>query len=232
MDYKVDIQSWRRWWTAGRCLLCHGRAEVFGALCAACDAGLPRMTQGCPRCAAPVAGDGSIACGECQRFEPAYERVRTPFRYEPPVDGLVQQLKYHGRLEHSRLLGEYLAQHVRERDEPPDLLLPVPLHRSRLRERGYNQALEIARVVAARLRLPLEWKNVARVRATVPQTGLAREQRRKNMRGAFQVGGGFEGCSVAVIDDVMTSGYTVQALAEGLRRAGARRVQVWVVARA
>ena len=149
------------------------------------------------------------------------------------MDRLIQNLKYHDRLELSRVLGGYLAGHLQcLNDAPPDVIVPVPLHASRLRERGYNQSLEIARFVAQALALPVNWKDAQRTRPTMPQTELSREQRRKNVRGAFMTGDAFTGRRVAIVDDVMTSGHTANALAESLLRSGAMEVRVWVVARA
>jgi ComF family protein len=174
-----------------------------------------------------------VACGACQTHPPAYVSAHAAFRYASPVDKLIQDLKYHDRLELSRLLGGYLANHLQARIDPlPDMVVPVPLHSSRLRERGYNQSLEIARIVARSLDLPINWKDAQRIRPTMPQTELPREQRRKNVRGAFMTGGVFAGQRVAIVDDVMTSGHTANALAESLLRSGAREVRVWVVARA
>jgi ComF family protein len=174
-----------------------------------------------------------VACGECQTHPPAYVCTCAAFRYASPVDKLIQHLKYHDRLELSRLLGGYLANHLQALNNPlPDVVVPVPLHSSRLRERGYNQSLEIARFVAQTLELPVNWKDAQRIRPTVPQTELPREQRRKNVHDAFMTGGAFAGQRVAIVDDVMTSGHTANALAESLLRSGAMEVRVWVVARA
>jgi ComF family protein len=174
-----------------------------------------------------------VACGACQTHPPAYVCRRAVFRYDSPVDKLIQHLKYHDRLELSRLLGGYLANHLQALTDPlPDMVVPVQLHSSRLRERGYNQSLEIARFVAQFLELPNNWKDAQRIRPTMPQTELPREQRRKNVRGAFMTGGVFAGQRVAIVDDVMTSGHTANALAESLLRSGAVEVRVWVVARA
>lgn len=178
-------------------------------------------------------GAGDAFCGECQNHPPAYDGTQAVFRYASPVDRLIQDLKYNGRLELSRVLGEYLAEHLQAQDNPlPDVMIPVPLHISRLRERGYNQSLEIARFVARRLHVPLDWKGAQRVRPTAPQAELPRDQRRKNVRGAFTTSKAFLDRRVAIVDDVMTSGSTVNALAECLRHNGAKEIRVWVVARA
>jgi ComF family protein len=222
------------WLWTRNCLLCQARAPAGKDLCLACDQSLPRAQEACPRCGAPGAAVGTDAvCGECPRHPPAYDATRAVFRYATPVDRLIQHLKYHGRLELSRVLGGYLAQHLLALDDPlPDVLLPVPLHVSRLRHRGYNQSLEIARCVGRELRIPLDRQGARRIRATAPQMELPRDQRWKNMRGAFEVNGAFSDKRVAIVDDVMTSGHTVNALAECLRHNGAKEVRVWVVSRA
>lgn len=234
---KVDISIKRShgWLWPENCLLCHARAPAGEDLCAACDRSLPRAQGACSRCAAPgaVVGTEAAVCGECQKHPPAYAHARAVFRYDSPVDRLIQHLKYHGRLELSRVLGGYLATHLRTLgDPPPDVMVPVPLHVSRLRDRGYNQSLEIARFVARELQIPLDWQGAQRIRPTAPQTELPRDQRRKNVRGAFTASRAYMDQRVAIIDDVMTSGHTVNALAESLLRSGAREVRVWVVARA
>jgi ComF family protein len=233
-EVDIGLNRPQRWLWPRTCLLCQARAPAGRDLCVACDRSLPRVPAACPRCGSPGAGIGTDAvCGACQKDPPAFDATRAMFRYDAPVDRLVHQLKYHGRLELSRVLGGYLAEHIMELDDPlPDVVVPVPLHVSRLRERGYNQSLEIARFVAGRLRIPLDRQGVQRLRPTAPQAELPRDQRRKNVRGAFGVNGAFSGQRVAVVDDVMTSGHTVNALAQCLHDNGAKEVRVWVVARA
>lgn len=224
----------RDWLLPGNCLLCVARVHSGQDLCAACEQSLPRPTRACPCCAAASAPTPNRApCGECQQHPPAYAYARAVFTYAPPVDRLIQGLKYHGRLEHSRVLGNYLGACITALDDPrPDVIVPVPLHPSRLRVRGYNQSLELARHVARRFSIPLDYRHTRRVRATLPQMELPRDQRKKNVRGAFQADPVFTGQHVAVVDDVMTSGHTVNALSECLRAAGAETVVVWVLARA
>lgn len=231
----ISLQKIQQWIWPGNCLLCTAALPAGGDLCPACEQSLPRLTAACPRCAAPdaVVNAEESMCGECQKQAPAYLFARAAFRYAPPVDRLVQNLKYHGRLELSRVLGTCLAEHLQSLNESlPDVIVPVPLHSSRLRERGYNQSLEIARFVAKRLQRPLNAGDAWRVRPTAPQTELRRDQRRKNVRGAFKTGAAFTGRRVAIVDDVMTSGHTADAFAASLLRNGARDVRVWVVARA
>jgi len=173
-----------------------------------------------------------MVCGECQKDPPAFVSTHAAFRYAAPVDKLIQNLKYRQRLDLSRVLGSYLADYLEDNVETlPDVIVPVPLHPLRLRERGYNQSLEIARFVAARFQLPVSATEIKRIRATLPQTELSREQRRKNVRGAFTANISFGGLRVAIVDDVMTSGHTADALAQCLIKNGAAEIWVWVVAR-
>lgn len=222
-----------RWLWPRNCLLCTAPLRTSQDLCLACAESLPQPACACPCCAAK-SGDPGIPCGECQKRPPHYAFARAAFVYSSPIDRLIQHLKYHQRLELSRVLGGYLANAVTSsQDELPDVVVPVPLHPSRLRERGFNQSLEIARFVADTHRLPLDYQHARRIRPTAPQAELPRAQRRKNVHGAFEADeDAFAGKRVAIVDDVMTSGHTANALASTLLRSGAAEVRVWVVARA
>ncbi len=157
-----------------------------------------------------------------------------PWRYGFPLAGLVQELKYAGRLPAGRVLGTLLGRSVvaagLHRDV--DLIVPVPLHTARLVERGFNQSLEIARALARVTQRPLAPRGLQRTRATRAQVGLTLHERRANLRGAFAAAHGLEGLGLAVVDDVMTSGSTLREIAGALRRAGVGRIEVWCVARA
>ena len=232
--YTFEVDKWLR--RLGRllcpptCILC-GAAGQARDLCAGCERDLPRSHRVCPRCALPAAGAGE--CGRCQRHAPPFSRSLCAFDYAFPVDRMLQALKFRGALVNGRVLGELLANHVARRAPAlPAAIVPMPLHRRRLAERGFNQAYEIARPLARRFGLPLETGRVERVRATLEQTGLDARGRRANLRGAFVAAGGAWPAHVAVVDDVMTTGSTAVELARSLRRAGVRRVDVWCVARA
>jgi ComF family protein len=224
-----NVQSWLR---PRCCLVCQGRAADGRGFCAECAAALPVLGPACPQCAAPHdIGADNTCCGRCQTEPPAYNASTALFRYSFPIDRLIQGLKYHGQLHHARVLGELLAARLAARPTP-ECILPVPLHPARLRERGYNQSLELARILARRLGVKLDYRALQRTRPTVPQTGLALDERARNVRKAFTLAPGFNARRVAVVDDVMTSGHTVNAVAKCLRRAGVEEVEVWVVARA
>jgi ComF family protein len=219
------------WLWPGTCLLCRAAIDAGGNFCAGCRADLPWISTACPRCAMPSASS-AVACGACQRKKPASDQAYAALRYTAPVDRLIVGLKYNRRFDLAQALGDLLSTRLQRLHERPDIILPVPLHSARLRERGYNQALEIARVVAKRLDIPLHAHAARRTRATATQTALPLKQRAGNVRNAFTVSAELAGQHVAVVDDVMTSGHTVNALAKALRRAGVKKVSVWVVARA
>jgi ComF family protein len=144
----------------------------------------------------------------------------------------VSGVKFHDRFNLARLLGQCLTLALLEQGaERPELILPVPLHRARLRSRGYNQALEIAREVSTGLAIPLDTHSCERLLATSPQVGLDERERRRNVRGAFGLAQPLAAQHVAILDDVVTTGSTVAELALTLKRAGIERVDVWAVAR-
>lgn len=210
----------------GRCYLCRGAARAV--LCAACDADLPRLdAPRCPRCA--LASSAGAVCGRCLAHPPAYDATAAALAYAFPADVLVQALKFRGELALAPLLGALLA--ARLEGARADVVLPVPLTAARLQARGFNQALEIARHVAPAGGARLEPRLAERSRETAPQMDLPLAERAQNVRGAFRCARALEGATVALVDDVMTTGATLHELAATLKRAGAVRVVNWVVAR-
>jgi ComF family protein len=202
-------------------------------LCAACRADLPWNTSACLGCARPLpAGASAWRCGACLSHPPAWDLAFSALHYALPVDTLVQQLKFQGRLARARLLGELLAQALQsERHTPwPAALIPVPLHPSRLRERGFNQARELALPLARHYAIPLREDIVRRIRPTAPQVGLTAAARARNLRGAFTIDG-VPPAHVALIDDVLTTGSTLTAISLALRAAGSTQIEVWTLAR-
>ncbi len=210
------------------CFLCAAPGGD-GLLCPACSSSLPRMPAAlCPRCALPTP-DSSV-CGTCLKKAPNFDATRAVFRYEFPLDRLIQSLKYSHRLACAGFLGRMLAQ----TDLPfrPDLIVPVPLSATRLAERGFNQALEIARPLLRILDVPVELDRIHRSRDTSPQAALPWKQRAKNVWQAFECEIDLGGQTVLVVDDVMTTGSTLDELARMLKAHGATRVANLVVARA
>ena len=207
------------------CVLCG--AESPTQICPPCDAELPRLPQRrCAVCALPLAS-GDL-CGACLDRPPRFARVVAPFSYQFPVNALIQAYKYGGRLAHARVFGVALAAVV---VPDVDVIVPMPLAPRRLAERGFNQALEIARFVAMISRVPLLPLACRKVVETPPQAALPWKERAKNVRRAFVCDADVAGRRVAVVDDVLTTGATLDELAHVLRRAGAAEVTGWVVAR-
>jgi ComF family protein len=175
----------------------------------------------------------TVACGECQRHPPQFDSAHIPYRYAPPLLPFITGLKFHARLADARLLAElFLASYSAETSARPECLVPVPLHPHRLQERGYNQALEIARLLSDRLAIPIDNRLVQRRLHTPPQSELSGDHRRRNMRHAFEVKTAASYQHVAIVDDVVTTGSTVNELARVLRQAGVAKIEVWAIARA
>jgi ComF family protein len=213
---------------SGSCFLCRGAASEL--LCAACDADLLRIPAGpgaefCPRCA--LASPAGSVCGRCLARPPAFDATVAALEYRFPADVLVQALKFRSELSLAALFGKLMTE---ARKEQVDLVIPVPLFPRRLRERGFNQAIEIARHVVRVTGGRLDPHLCERVVDTRAQLDLPVEERERNVRGAFRCNG-FVGARVAVVDDVMTTGSTLNELARTLKQAGAERVVNWVLAR-
>ncbi len=210
------------------CLLC-AASSGGEVLCQACRIDLPLLgSECCPVCALPT--PGANICGACLKQPPHFDATQAIYRYEFPLDRLIQSLKYSRRLTSAEFFGTVLARiPVPQR---PDMILPVPLSAERLAQRGFNQAVEIARPLAHALGMPLCIDQVRRNRDTPPQTLLAWKERKKNIRHAFDCGIDLSGKTVLVIDDVMTTGATLDELARTLKARGAARVENRVLARA
>ncbi len=207
----------------------HSRAS----LCAPCQRELPfRQTTGCPRCNAE--GTLQQLCGACLSNPPHFDETISAFRYAYPLDRLVQAYKFNANLSLLPLFADALVRALGaiEAAARPDLVIPLPLAPMRLAERGFNQASLLGERVSKTLGIRFEARGMLRVRETPPQSGLSREARLKNVRGAFDCANRLDGLRVAVVDDVMTTGATLSEAARALKKAGAAHVSAWVIARA
>jgi ComF family protein len=216
------------------CVLCGASGERGLDLCAGCLGDMPWNRHACPRCGLPLpaAHPAGTPCGDCLRRPPPFASCHTAFRYEDPVPNLVGAAKFRSRLNAARVLAECLLLSLREPEVPlPELIIPVPLHPRRLRQRGYNQSLELARPLGRALGVRVDTASCVRTQATAPQAGLEKAARRRNIRGAFRTTRQPSARHVAVLDDVVTTGSTVSELTKVLKRAGVERVDVWAVAR-
>jgi ComF family protein len=211
------------------CLLCHQPGMGDMDVCEACWRELPSNTLACPRCALPMAAPAP-ACGFCLKSEPAFTNTVAPMQYQIPISTLVPRLKFHQDLAAGRLLAELFCRKT-SNIERPDALVPVPLHSARLRKRGFDQALELAKMIAKHKDLPLRSDLLIRARNTAAQSYLDASQRRHNLKNAFVASKQAMPGHVALIDDVMTTGATVHECAKVLLKAGVKRVDIWVIAR-
>ena len=229
----------------GQCLLCHAPLAWGSDFCSGCIQDLaPLPSVRCHCCASTLSGTArqALLCGQCQQQAPSFCYTRAAWCYAAPLDSLILALKFHQQLHLARALAELMLLGLDKQELLPaanevDVLMPIPLHRSRLAQRGYNQALELARPLARKLHLPVDFTSLKRWRPTPAQMDLPLQQRQHNVRDAFRLSAKAEAQAsvidkrIALIDDVMTSGHTANAAAHCLRQAGAREVQIWVLAR-
>lgn len=224
-----------------QCVLCHSKASSHYSLCLACEKDLPILSRSCRHCARILTmSESDLICSQCILTPPPIERTYAVFRYENPIIQFIISLKFNQKLIYAHLLGHLLIKHIEEKyylsqnnqnNLFPDLLLPVPLHKKRLQHRGFNQALEITRPIAKKYQLPIDTIGVQRIRATDAQSHLSAHERKKNMAGAFVSCKRYDGLSIAIIDDVMTTTHTVFELAKLLKQQGASQIVAWVAAR-
>ena len=210
------------------CVLC-GSMSRDGLWCVACDSALPYLdTAHCPICALPApAGE---VCGQCLSHPPLFIRATAAFGYAFPLDKLIQAMKYGGQLALAHAFAEKLARRI-DKDSLPDCVIPMPLHPAKLRERGFNQSQLLAEKIARRLDLELLPNACRRVRDTLPQSALPWKERKKNVRDAFCCDMDLTGRRVVLVDDVLTTGASLNALAGAVQKRGAAEISAWVVAR-
>lgn len=215
-----------------RCAFCASPCDSR-LCCRRCLALLPRNAHACERCANPLRSSqpAGVSCSQCQEHAPLFTCARAPLLYEFPINTAVKAWKFHGHLFYLPVFGRILSEAAGDAAMSFDAIVPVPLHRRRQASRGFNQAMELAKIVSRKLCQPL-CSNVLRTRATKTQSDLMADERVKNVRGAFAVAGRLACRRPLIIDDVMTTGATCNALAAALRDAGADEVYVLTIARA
>lgn len=220
---------------AGRCVGCLNPVARNG-LCKGCYSDLPWNRWHCRCCALPLPFPAvDHVCGECLQRPPAFDMTLAPLRYQFPVAAMIGRYKYQGQRAYARplvaALGELANQSLlRQPQLRPDLLVPAPMHSQRRRQRGFNQARDIAEQLSARLNIRLAGDLVQRQRTVQAQRLLNRAERLANLQGVF-LATGTPPPKIAIIDDVVTTGATARLLAQVLRRAGAEHIQIWALAR-
>lgn len=217
------------------CLHCNGAGHNGMDLCQRCLQRLTWVEYACSRCALPLSSSNAAVCGACSNRELYFDYASTPFHFDGFIRDAIYQFKFNHKLNQGKLLAELLLRHIEEQQlEVPELIISVPLHKKRMRQRGYNQALEIARIVSKELGNELDYDSVYRNRDTSVQMDLPAKQRHKNVKDAFSVKENstiLKNKHVCIIDDVMTTGNTVNEVAKCMRKAGVERVGVWCIAR-
>ncbi len=234
LNYFKKIANWFFPYT---CILCNYPSNRQQDLCEACLQELPILPQSCPRCAntfvTPLPND--LICGSCLSLSPPFDATFALYDYVAPITKLIMELKFQERLINARILGELMCEAAvtlwYKTSPLPNLIIPMPLHPTRQRERGFNQTIEIATPIAKKLNIPLEKKSCRRIKHTSAQARLQREERQHNLRNAFQINSNFRGYHVAVLDDVITTGQTITHFCKALRLAGADKIDVWCCAK-
>jgi ComF family protein len=213
------------------CILCNHAGWQDLDLCYACYTQLEKNTHCCYHCAGALTIDAPL-CGSCLSHPPAFDVTYAPLLHHGTTRYLIAGLKFNAQYKNARLLGALLADNVKQHAPLPDCLLPVPLHKARYRQRGFNQSIEIAKAAGKALHIPVDVQSCVRHRDTPHQTQLTAKQRRTNVKNAFSIVKPITARHIAIVDDVMTTGSTVRELAVVLKNAGVERVDVWVCARA
>jgi ComF family protein len=222
------------WIFPRRCLSCREFSQSI--LCDRCHLAFPFVTRAvCPLCASPL-GEEEVShlCGQCLVEPPPYQGLTVVGFYEGILHKLVERMKYHHEERVAEELGVWLAERLAKKGVEADRVVPIPLHPRRLRERGFNQSVVIARQISRRLGIPLELSQLRKIRETQPQTGLKAVERRDNVRGVFDLKekGRLKKKRVLLIDDVLTTGATVRSCVSVLKKAGVDHVEIAVLARA
>ena len=218
------------------CLLCDFTAENKQLICTDCFSTLPRHPFSCDRCGLTITETPfKTHCGHCMKNPPPFDHTVALFDYVVPIPTLIWKLKFHGDLSIAQFFGQCwinLIDQFYTRNTLPDFILPVPLHHKRLKERGFNQALEIAKPIGKHFKIPINTRICIRIKNTQAQSSLPANKRKNNMNNAFGLSYATDAKHVAILDDVMTTGNTASEISALLKIAGVERIDVWCCARA
>lgn len=213
------------------CILCNLNCDQTDFICEQCHASLPHYQSGCTGCGIIIDNHREKKlCGACILSPPPFDNVLALFEYEPPISSLIHQLKFSENLLIARLLATQWI-HLLKKTALPDLILPVPLHHARLSERGFNQALEIAKPIGKYFQIPIDTRSCIRIKNTQAQSSLPASKRKHNLKNAFGLSHFISAKHVAILDDVVTTGNTVSEIAFLLRKIGVEKIDIWCCAR-
>jgi len=219
------------------CCFCQKKTSRSAELCLTCESQLPRVKQACVVCGKATTHDFPI-CYACLKKPPPFDRTYVLFPYESLAANMITRLKFGHELRYAKILGQLMADFLinawsnNPPIEMPECIIPVPLHPKRLKERGFNQSIEIARPIRERLHIPIELYAGHRIRYTQAQSSLPKAERKSNVTRAFMIDKNFHANHVAILDDVMTTGHTVLEFSRALRKQGVPKIDVWCCARA
>lgn len=211
------------------CLSCGIPINSADFICEYCLASLQHVPSPCYRCGLPNGSNGRV-CAACRHRPPRWDNMIAPLMYADTTRKLIQAFKYQHQVHHANAMLTHLFPCYS--NHPVEVLIPVPLHKTRLLERGFNQSEEIASILSYRLKIPLDRKSLSRIKATEPQSGLSLNKRRQNILKAFVYKPVKNYHSVAIIDDIITTGSTLAEISKVLRRSGVTHIEVWSLARA
>lgn len=228
------FKKFLNWVLPYTCILCGDSSDRQQDLCNPCYLDLPSIPHACMRCAIPLSSHARVLCGMCLQKPPPFDVGYALYVYQNPIAKLILELKFNQALHHARLLGELLAEKLQtfyRYHTLPNIIIPIPLHAARLKERGFNQAVEIARPVSQQLKIPLDVDTCLRIKPTLPQATLHASARGLNVRHAFILKKLLTGQRIAVLDDVITTGSTIHEFCRMLKKHGAASIDIWCVAR-
>ena len=220
------------------CVLCDSSVSRAISLCESCENDLPTLKNACKQCGLPLsaAKENNVVCGHCLQTSTSIDYTLCLYHYQAPMDYLITTLKYKQQLSHAAILGHLLLDQLKHQslEDLPDCIIPVPLHKNRLVKRGFNQSLEIVRPVSKYFDIPIDVKSIFRKKQTLAQTDLNAVQRKKNVKGCFEIPtkDSLNYHHVVIVDDVVTTGSTINEMAKQLKRSGVQKVGVWSIARA
>lgn len=215
------------------CIFCDESTYRKLDLCVACEQKLPFLKHYCRKCAHPLI-PGQIYCGNCLEDLPGAIFTTALFYYDMPIDKMIMKIKFGNNLVGAKILGEIFSDHLEiqyKNQDKPEIIIPVPLHPRRLYERGYNQALELARPLSKKLQMPIKTSLIKRIKFTSPQAQLNAKERIKNVKNSFWVEKDCNFHHVAIVEDVITTGNTVFELCRVLFAAGVKKIDIWCVAK-
>ncbi len=222
------------------CQLCQVPTQpgghLVGLLCETCATDITINHNACICCALPFGRDhqhSSTNCAECIKSPPVYDHCWSPFIYAQPLEWMIQQLKFNAKLNLVPLLSNLIADNLPVYlDKKPDVIIPMPLHNKRLKQRGFNQSQLLISPIASKLGIPIDIHSAKRIRDTPHQTGKTAHQRQQNIKNAFSYTHKQNYQHVIIFDDVVTTGSSVSELTKTLKQAGVHRVDIWCLARA